>query len=235
MPEINSLVIIAKQALVAAVFLKREYCRLAEWTGFGYIGTGGLSAAFVCIMAAIITLIRGYVQTGSIILSMVLGLGLTVSLLVSIVSLKTPGGVEEYYAAKNEELLRLQEQYAETRARIESEREAVHQRTLQEQAQQDVQIIASEESSGQQVNTGPSSEVDQVIGISTSTATPAMDSITCPKCGSTQVTVQKKGFGGGCACCGALLVGPLGLLCGLHGANKVIITCLKCGNQWSRG
>lgn len=60
-------------------------------------------------------------------------------------------------------------------------------------------------------------------------------SVRCPKCGCTQITANKKGMSGGDACCGALLFGPLGVLCGLSGANKVIVTCLKCGHQWRRG
>ena len=61
------------------------------------------------------------------------------------------------------------------------------------------------------------------------------DSVRCPKCGCTQLSSQKRGMSGQDACCGALALGPLGLLCGLEGANKVVITCLKCGHQWSRG
>jgi hypothetical protein len=60
-------------------------------------------------------------------------------------------------------------------------------------------------------------------------------SVRCPKCGCTQLSTEKKGMSGEDACCGALLLGPLGLLCGLQGANKVIVTCLKCGHQWSKG
>ena len=61
------------------------------------------------------------------------------------------------------------------------------------------------------------------------------NTVRCPKCGCSQLSTQKKGMSGGTACCGALLVGPLGLLCGLKGANKVIVTCLKCGHQWTMG
>ncbi len=58
------------------------------------------------------------------------------------------------------------------------------------------------------------------------------DKIKCPKCGSTQIHVDKKGFSGGKACCGALLAGPLGLLCGTHKSNKIEITCLKCKHKF---
>jgi ssDNA-binding Zn-finger/Zn-ribbon topoisomerase 1 len=59
--------------------------------------------------------------------------------------------------------------------------------------------------------------------------------ISCPKCGSTQITANKKGFGGGKGLGGALLLGPLGLLYGFRGSNKILATCLNCGHQWECG
>jgi len=192
--------LLGKWLLVAAIYLKRECARLAEWTGLGTVGTVVLSAGFACVTAAIVTFIRGYGQVGSVALSMLLALGLTASVVGFIVSLKTPGGVEKYYAEKRDELSKLKEEYAGIRA--------------QEASQGGGTAAAA-------VPTGSVGE--------------SLDSVTCPKCGSSQITAQKKGFGGGSACCGALLVGPLGLLCGLKGANKIVVTCLKCGHQWSRG
>lgn len=61
------------------------------------------------------------------------------------------------------------------------------------------------------------------------------DEIKCPKCGSTQLTANKKGFGLGKAAAGGLLLGPLGLAGGLLGSNKVMITCLKCGYKFKPG
>ena len=61
------------------------------------------------------------------------------------------------------------------------------------------------------------------------------DSVQCPNCGSEQITADKKGFGLGKAVGGALLAGPVGLLGGFLGSKKVIVTCLKCGNQWKAG
>lgn len=58
------------------------------------------------------------------------------------------------------------------------------------------------------------------------------DEIRCPRCNSTQVFADKKGFSGKKACCGWLLVGPLGLLCGTHKKNKIRLTCLQCKNEW---
>ncbi|MGX8711666.1 MAG: hypothetical protein ACQGTM_15645 [bacterium] len=59
----------------------------------------------------------------------------------------------------------------------------------------------------------------------------------CPKCGSTSLSANKKGFGVGKALLGASAtmltpLGPLGAVAGNAGAKKVIITCLNCGHQW---
>lgn len=56
--------------------------------------------------------------------------------------------------------------------------------------------------------------------------------VCCPKCGSAQLTANKKGYGLGKGAVGGLLLGPVGLLGGFLGSNKVVITCLKCGHQW---
>jgi ribosomal protein S27E len=60
-------------------------------------------------------------------------------------------------------------------------------------------------------------------------------SIKCPKCGSTQLTANKKGFGLGKAAIGTLLAGPIGLAGGFLGSNNVVITCLCCGNKFKPG
>ena len=62
-----------------------------------------------------------------------------------------------------------------------------------------------------------------------------MDNIKCPKCGSTQLTTDKKGFSGKKAVAGAVLTGGIGLLAGTIGSNKIIITCLSCGKQFKPG
>ncbi len=56
--------------------------------------------------------------------------------------------------------------------------------------------------------------------------------IHCPECGSTNIYLRTKentDFHEGNACCGLILFGPLGLLCGLTG-KKESTTFRKCGN-----
>ena len=61
------------------------------------------------------------------------------------------------------------------------------------------------------------------------------DEVRCPKCNSNQLTANKKGFGDKKAVAGALLTGGIGLLADTTGSNKIIITCLNCGNQFKPG
>lgn len=57
----------------------------------------------------------------------------------------------------------------------------------------------------------------------------------CPKCYSTSITGQKKGFGIGKAVVGGALTGGLGLMAGNIGARKIRCTCMKCGYSWMAG
>lgn len=61
------------------------------------------------------------------------------------------------------------------------------------------------------------------------------DEIKCPRCGSTQITANKKGFGIGKAAVGAIIAGPIGLAGGFLSSNKIVITCLNCGHKWRPG
>lgn len=56
----------------------------------------------------------------------------------------------------------------------------------------------------------------------------------CPKCQSTNLTANTKGFGLGKAAAGGILLGPVGLLGGLIGSKKPVFVCLKCGNQFEK-
>ena len=65
----------------------------------------------------------------------------------------------------------------------------------------------------------------------------------CPRCGShdimpvSEVSTKGKDFKAGDACCGYMLCGPIGLLCGATGKGKQTITntywmCKGCGNKF---
>lgn len=61
------------------------------------------------------------------------------------------------------------------------------------------------------------------------------EEVKCPKCYSTQIAAGNKGFGLGKAAVGGLLLGPVGLLGGVVGSKKIMITCLRCGYKWEAG
>ncbi|HPR29246.1 MAG: hypothetical protein H6548_02745 [Chitinophagales bacterium] len=65
------------------------------------------------------------------------------------------------------------------------------------------------------------------------TTTHTEDRIVCPKCGSTQIHIDKKGYSAAKGCCGFIACGPLGFLFGQSGANKIEKTCLNCNNKWT--
>lgn len=56
--------------------------------------------------------------------------------------------------------------------------------------------------------------------------------LVCPRCGCSQLYAGKKGFSAGKAITGAFIAGPVGLVGGAIGQNKVIVTCLSCGHKW---
>lgn len=57
--------------------------------------------------------------------------------------------------------------------------------------------------------------------------------IKCPKCHSTNLHVDKKGFSGGKALAGVITFGMIGALAGTIGSNNIEITCLNCGNKFN--
>ncbi len=61
------------------------------------------------------------------------------------------------------------------------------------------------------------------------------EQVKCPRCGSEQLTANKKGFGFGKGVTGGLIAGHVGLIAGFLGSGKVLVTCLKCGHQWKAG
>lgn len=86
---------------------------------------------------------------------------------------------------------------------------------------------------------------DQDIPLPEQPSTPPVpnEEIKCPKCGAVGCVPQYKQnvSGGGYGCCtgglGALILGPLGLLCGLCGrstktTNNLVWICPKCGHEF---
>lgn len=57
----------------------------------------------------------------------------------------------------------------------------------------------------------------------------------CPKCHSTNLTAQKKGFGLLKGALGVATVGLYGATAAGIGKNKIILTCLNCGYQFKPG
>jgi hypothetical protein len=146
----NAWTLFVKAFVVAAIYLKREFYRLAEWTGLGQMGTLLITASLAGAIAAVFTSMRGYGQFGIVLLSMILSFAIIASLLTYIIPLKTLETTEKQYATKHVELLRLREEYAGIRARLRSERQAARQRALQKQAEEDARRKADEELARQQ-------------------------------------------------------------------------------------
>lgn len=65
-----------------------------------------------------------------------------------------------------------------------------------------------------------------------STPVQSENQLKCPKCGSTHIHIDKRGFDAKKACCGSILCGPFGLLFGAENANELRKTCLDCKNSW---
>lgn len=57
----------------------------------------------------------------------------------------------------------------------------------------------------------------------------------CPKCHSTHLKAQRKGFGVTKAAIGLCLTAPYGLLAGFIGSRKIELICLNCGYRFKPG
>lgn len=64
---------------------------------------------------------------------------------------------------------------------------------------------------------------------------PVENKLRCPKCNSTNLTANRKGYSAGKAAVGVVLTGGVGLLAGAIGSGKVDITCLSCGYKHRAG
>jgi len=79
-------------------------------------------------------------------------------------------------------------------------------------------------------------ELPKVEGVyKQQTSAPVDNTPKCPRCASTSISADKKGFGIGKAVVGSALAGPIGLTAGNIGAKKVRVTCLNCGHHWTAG
>lgn len=58
------------------------------------------------------------------------------------------------------------------------------------------------------------------------------DKIRCPKCGSTQIVANKRGFAWIRFILITIFTLGLGLIFGFIGRNKIEITCLNCGHKF---
>jgi DNA-directed RNA polymerase subunit M/transcription elongation factor TFIIS len=88
-------------------------------------------------------------------------------------------------------------------------------------------------SSSYHQNDGPDVEVMDEAPESTS----FNNNIKCPNCGSEKIylrTRESGGFDTSNACCGYILLGPLGLLCGLASDRESITVrkCKNCGHEF---
>ena len=63
----------------------------------------------------------------------------------------------------------------------------------------------------------------------------ASGQVYCPKCLSTSVSANQKGFGFVRGALGASVGLDVGMIAGGIGSKKIICTCLKCGYRWKPG
>lgn len=59
--------------------------------------------------------------------------------------------------------------------------------------------------------------------------------VRCPKCSSTQISANKKGFNIGQALVGGVASFGVGVVAGLWGSNEIRLNCLRCGHRWKPG
>ncbi len=61
-----------------------------------------------------------------------------------------------------------------------------------------------------------------------------MSEVACPKCGSTQISANKKGFSGKKAVVGAILTGGIGIAAGTLGSNKIRLPVLPTDTNFAQ-
>lgn len=58
--------------------------------------------------------------------------------------------------------------------------------------------------------------------------------ISCPKCGSTRITLTQRGFRWGLGILGCFLIPGFGILLGFCGSKKSVHKCADCGRKWNQ-
>lgn len=87
----------------------------------------------------------------------------------------------------------------------------------------------------------------EAIDNSASDVSPSAEAntLTCPQCGSTrctpivETTTRGRDFSASQGCCGLVLLGPIGILCGACGQGKQVSSttywmCSNCGNKFKK-
>ena len=89
----------------------------------------------------------------------------------------------------------------------------------------------------------PGLQNNRTVGLDMNTANTSTNQLHCPKCGSTNCTpvvetsTSGKDFSAGKGCCGWVILGPIGILCGACGKGKKTTSttywmCSGCGNKF---
>lgn len=206
MPQPSVWTLFAKSLFLAILYLKRECCRLADWTGVGLVVTVLIAAAISGALAATVTTIRGYGQVGVVFPSMALSFFLSASLLAYCALLKCPGGYESHYTTKREELSRLREQYAQQKS---ARQQALAERALQDAQRREYEELARRQAAQQATSAGPPAGYVQTApagGIQTGSS-PGLPQQLGP-----QVIVVTATKSVGIAIILTFLFGPLGML-----------------------
>lgn len=125
----------------------------------------------------------------------------------------------------------LQRQYYQSQLRLEQEKIEIERRNQQIQMSQMQEFGRLQEQQIAELRTANSLQQAQMSAM-----------LKCPKCGSTSITGQKKGYGvvkGGLGAAAGMFISPVGAIVGLGagniGRNKVKCTCMNCGYKFKAG
>lgn len=133
--------------------------------------------------------------------------------------------------SESEKQTELQKQYYQKQLALEQEKIALERRRQEIESRQAEQFRQAQEQQIAELRTANSLQQAQMNA-----------ALKCPKCGSTSITGQKKGYGVVKGVLGAALgaaTGGIGAIVGLGagniGRNKVKCTCMNCGYKFKAG